>query len=368
METQQNDEQNYNRQPLSDAVRIKVQKRRKIFSFPESCGCGCLGGCLGLIAGAIAAIILPVIFLGVIVEEWLYMDDNVVFQTKNQQEQIYVIPVNGVLVRQQDDSFWSSGDGTVSAEELIESLKDAEQNPDVKAIILDMDTPGGEVVAADEVYRAVKQCSKPVVVMMNSLAASGGYYIACGADKIVAHNMTMTGSIGVIMETYNYAGLLDKIGVKPQIYTSGKMKAMLNGSGALPTEEQTKIVQNLIMEVYQEFARIVSENRQIPMEQITGGIIGDGRIFSGQQAAELKLVDRIGYFDDAVEEAAKLAGVKIENIRIRYHEDSYDLLRDFFKKSAFRSKTQQVELLLPNGKPGFQLTAGKPYLLPAVQQ
>ncbi len=202
---------------------------------------------------------------------------------------------------------------------VIEQLERAREDEDVKAIILNIDSPGGEVNASDVLYHEIKKTrddyQKPVVVHMMSVAASGGYYAAMGASKIVANELTLTGSIGVIMQSMDYEGLSGKIGVRFHTFKSGKFKDILSGDRA-PTEEEKKYVQDMIMETYEKFVGIVAIERQLNIDELKSGV-ADGRPISGKNALAAGLVDKLGYFEDAVAEAKKLAGVKEARV-IRY--------------------------------------------------
>jgi len=272
------------------------------------------------------------------------------------ENRIAVIDVKGEITSD-SESFGTSVANSTAIVKLIRAAKDDDS---VKAIIIDLDTPGGEVTASDEIYHELKLCGKPVVAMMNSLAASGGYYIACGANKIVANKSTLTGSIGVIISSVDVSGLLDWAKVKPEFYTSGKMKAMLNP--ALPTtEEEEKVIRTLVMDIYSDFAGIVSEARNIPLEKITEGELGDGRVFDGKQALANGLVDELGYFSTAEDAALELAGLTRENCcieRFKSETSLADFLGMFGVKAqpvTFNSLLSGTNVVLPK--------AGCPYYL-----
>ena len=272
------------------------------------------------------------------------------------ENRIAVIDVKGTITSDAE----TFGESIANSKSIVKLIRAAKDDDSVKAIIIDLDTPGGEVTASDEIYHELKLCGKPVVAMMNSMAASGGYYVACGAKKIVANRSTLTGSIGVIISTVDVSGLLDWAKVKPEFYTSGKMKAMLNP--ALPTtEEEAKVVQTLVMDIYSDFAGIVSEARNIPLEKITKGELGDGRVFDGKQALENGLVDELGYFSTAEDAALELAGLTRDNCRIERFKSSTsiaDLLGMFGVKAqpvTFNSLLSGTNVVLPK--------AGCPYYL-----
>jgi protease-4 len=197
-----------------------------------------------------------------------------------------------------------------NSEIIVKQLKQAAEDPDVVAVILDMNTPGGEVIASDEIHHAVQDLRgvhKPVVTCMRSLGASGGYLIAAGTDWILANRMTLTGSIGVRMGALNYAKLFNKIGLESEVFTSGKLKDMLNG-GREWTDLERQYVLGMVKETFAEFAAIVAQGRQLgsPAE-VMRAPYADGRILSGRQAKELGLVDQLGYFQDAMEKTQALA-------------------------------------------------------------
>ena len=272
------------------------------------------------------------------------------------ENRIAVIDVKGTITSDAE----SFGAAIANSKQIVKLIRAAKDDANVKAIIVDLDTPGGEVTASDEIYHELKLCGKPVVAMMNTMAASGGYYVACGANKIVANKFTMTGSIGVIMSSVDVSGLLDWAKVKPEFYTSGKMKNMLNPAKPT-TEEEAKVVQALVMDAYKEFAGIVAEARNIPFEKITQGELGDGRVFDGEQALANGLVDQIGYFTTAEDAALELAGLTRDNCRIeRFTSNSS--LADFL--SLFGVKAQPVTFnSLLSGTNVVLPKAGCPYYL-----
>jgi len=192
-----------------------------------------------------------------------------------------------------------------SSESYLKLLKELEEKPQVRAIVLRVDSPGGVVGACQEIYEKVKSVAKkkPVVVSMGSVAASGGLYVSLPATKVVANPGTITGSIGVIIQSYNLKELADKIGIKVITVKSGKFKDILNPFKE-PDPESVKILQELIDDSYSQFVGAVSESRKIPIEKVKE--FADGRIFTGRQAKELGLVDELGGLDRAIEIAKRL--------------------------------------------------------------
>jgi protease-4 len=219
-------------------------------------------------------------------------------------QEIALIEVKGVIVFDNVQRY-------ASARRIGRELRAARKDAAVKAIILDMDSPGGEVVASDEIRHQVLACreaGKPVLVCMRSLGASGGYFIASAADWIVANRLTFTGSIGVIISSYQIQGLLEKIGVQPEVYRSGDMKDMLNPSRPRSAAER-EYVQGMVQSSFREFCQVVAEGRSAyeDADAVAQARFADGRILSGQDALQLGLVDQLGYFEDALLKARELA-------------------------------------------------------------
>lgn len=243
-----------------------------------------------------------------------------------------------------------------SVDTLKQSLEQAVKDPLVKAIVLRINSPGGEVTASDIIYNAVKKAAreKPVVVYMDSIAASGGYYVACGATKIVASETTLTASIGVIIESMNYSELFGKVGLSVNTFTSGAFKDSL--SGARPMREEEKAyVQNLVTQMYDRFVGIVSEARGVPKEQLTAGV-ADGRVVTGREALAAKLVDQIGYVEDAYALARELANAADAAV-VKYHREVsfFDAFGLASAKAADGAGKVQVEVggsMLPKLQPG----------------
>ncbi len=197
-----------------------------------------------------------------------------------------------------------------SSEHIVEELTDYASDSSVKAIVIRIDSPGGGVVVSQEIYNAVmnaKKEGKKIVVSMGSVAASGGYYIAAAADKIVANPGTLTGSIGVIMEFANVEKLLEKIGVKGMVVKAGEYKDMGSPLRDMTPQEQ-KLLQGVIDDVHNQFIKAVADGRNLPESDVRA--IADGRIFTGKQALALKLVDEMGDLADSIRVAGSLAGIK----------------------------------------------------------
>ncbi len=198
------------------------------------------------------------------------------------------------------------------SKEIVRQLRKYQKRPSVKAIVLRLNSPGGGVVPSHEIYeevRRTKDRGKPVVVSMGSVAASGAYYIACGATRIVANPGTITGSIGVISQFMNFKGLMDKVGVESTTIKSGKFKDAGNPSRRM-TNEDVEYFQSMIDNVYGQFLDIVSKARAIPLDTLRK--LADGRVLTGQQAYEHKLVDTLGTYQVAISIAGILGRVQGE--------------------------------------------------------
>lgn len=242
--------------------------------------------------------------------------------------------VLGILSGSADSSaLWGSGDavaviyaegaigvqgvglGAVDSEAVLAYIRQAEANRRVKAMVIAVNSPGGTIVPAAEMYRALREAEKPVVAVMGDVAASGGYLVACGADKIVAHPASITGSIGVYGELINAADLLETLGIEGIILRSGDSKAVGNWFEH-PTEEQLAIEQAIVDELYELFVQAVAEGRGMDEAQVRS--LADGRPYTGQQALDVGLVDELGGLADAVREAGKMGNIEGEPQVIEY--------------------------------------------------
>ncbi len=197
----------------------------------------------------------------------------------------------------------------VSSENTVRLFKKYRENSSVKAIVFRVESPGGGVAASQEIYEEVKKTrdsGKPVVVSMGAMAASGGYYVACGADKIVANPGTITGSIGVISQFMHFNQLLDKIGVTSTTIKSGKLKDAGSPMRAA-TEDDKKYFQEMIDDVYEQFITVVSNERKLPLDVVRK--LADGRVYTGKKAYEVGLIDTLGTYEDAIGIAAAMADI-----------------------------------------------------------
>jgi protease-4 len=280
---------------------------------------------------------------------------------KHAKNIILSIPVMGVIRSVEDDSPFGSS-SLASSSKICQYLKMAKNDKAVKAVIMNINSPGGEVVASDEIHHAIQEVrnsGKPVVAVIGTMGASGGYYISCACNKIIAHRLSITGSIGVIIQNFKYYDLLNKIGVKSDTYTSCKYKDLLSGVRKEKPGERA-IIQGHIDKVYKEFIQIVAEGRpQLTYKELENSIITDGRIFLGSEALKLKLIDKLGFFQDGVETAAELA--KLKDYKVVAYKRKFSLAALFELNSNVKNADINVKLL---GKDKEMLEAGKFYYMP----
>ncbi|KPK03045.1 MAG: hypothetical protein AMK71_00065 [Nitrospira bacterium SG8_35_4] len=245
-------------------------------------------------------------------------------------EKVAVIEVTGMIV---------------DASNTIDELKDYAKDASVKAIILRINSPGGAVAPAQEIYNEILKVKekKKVIVSMGAVAASGGYYIAAPADRIVANPGTLTGSIGVIMELPNVSGLMEKIGIQTQVIKSGRHKDLASVFKSL-TPQEREILQAVLDDVHDQFIEAVSQARDMKFDDIKE--LADGRIFTGKKALELGLIDELGNMEDAIMIAGKLSGITGEpHVVTRKEKFSiFDLLKGQFPEKLFGSAFSGIQL------------------------
>ena len=299
--------------------------------------------------------------------------DEIVVEDNDSFNKIAVIPVEGIISDQVFD-----GSGYNLVEYIRDQLERAEEDSRVKAVLLKVNSPGGEVLASDEIYNAIsnfqKKSAKPVIAAMGGVAASGGYYVSAPCRWIVANELTITGSIGVIIHTFNYRGLMDKVGLRPIVYKSGRFKNMLSGDRReeeIPAEEK-EMLQKFIDDTFGKFKAVIAAGRKQANEKNKSNTstkdkgrelsadwqdFADGRILSGKEALEIGLVDELGNFEAAVQRALKLA--KIEDANLVQYQQIFDL------SSLFRifGKSEPTKIQLDVGMDPPRLKAGQPYFL-----
>jgi protease-4 len=301
--------------------------------------------------------------------------EEVAISSTNSDNKIALIEVDGII---------ASGEIDHSGVDMVEFIKDqlrmAEHDADVKAVILKVNSPGGEVLASDDINKAItkfqEDTHRPVVASMGTLAASGGYYISVPCRWIVANELTITGSIGVIMHGYNYRQLLDKIGIHPQVFKSGRFKDMLSGErddkNLSPEDQRTRdqedqMVQSLIDETFGRFKEVVKTGRE-HAAQVNEGKgktlvedwqdYADGRVLSGKQALNFGFVDELGDFDTALKRAESLANIPSANVvQYRMSVDLGSMLFRLLGKTEVPAFKVDLGVELP------KLEAGRMYFI-----
>lgn len=240
----------------------------------------------------------------------------------NADQKILVIPIQGIISDQPQKGLFSSMPSLV--QEVNSKLQLAAADPEVKAVILKINSPGGTVTASDIIYREIQEYKKKtgakVIAAMMDIAASGGYYISLASDKIIAHPTTMTGSVGVIFMRPKLDGLMNKIGVDVDVTASGRNKDM-GSPFRKDTPEEEQIISNMVSDYAGRFLSLVNENRHPTEKQLEE--ISTARVFSADGALKVGLVDKLGYLDDAVSEAVKMAGLPDNARVITYKRKTY---------------------------------------------
>lgn len=296
--------------------------------------------------------------------------EEITVENRSAPDKIAIVDVEGMITSEP----WDPA-GRSMVDRIEDQLKIAAKDEAVKAVILKVDSPGGEVLASDDISRAIvsfqEKHKKPIVASMGGLAASGGYYVSAPCQWIVANELTITGSIGVIMQAFNYRGLMDKVGLQPRVFKSGRFKDMLGGSrrpeDVDPAEE--KMIQDMVMETFGKFKSVVKAGRGRAAELNKGKgrtlvsnweDYADGRILTGKTAHELGFVDQLGNFQTAVDKARELAGIGTAHL-IRYQEP-FTLAR-IFGLGAVKAKTDPQTVKIDLGLDLPKLEAGRPYFL-----
>lgn len=228
---------------------------------------------------------------------------------KSKNPVIAIVHVSGPIMsgKSSADMF---GDEVVGSETIVEAIRKADGDDQVKAIVLRVDSPGGSALASDLMWRAIQQCKKPTIASMGNIAASGGYYVSMACDKIMAEPGTLTGSIGVVGGKIATGGLYDKLGLTTSVIARGKNSGALSGLAPFSDSERASM-QKLMSDIYDQFTKKAADSRQMPQAELEK--LARGRVYTGRQALKLKLVDELGTLDDAIIQAKQLAGLKAED-------------------------------------------------------
>jgi len=240
---------------------------------------------------------------------------------KSKKDAIAVIPLYGIIQQANSSHSWERG-----SEQTAKLIKKMAEKKEVKAILLDINSPGGSVGAVQEIYSAIlrarRETKKPFVARFGEVSASGGYYVASACDLIIAHPGTITGSIGVIFSVSDFNGLMKKVGMKNEAIKSGKFKDIGSPMREM-TKEERVLLQALIDDAYSQFVTVVSDGRKMAVEKVK--ILADGRIYSGQQALAAGLVDKLGDLQDAKDATGELAKIG-RNPRVLSESDPFENL------------------------------------------
>ncbi|WP_313891574.1 signal peptide peptidase SppA [Psychrobacillus sp.] len=270
-----------------------------------------------------------------IIDEFASITNSEFYETVLEEgdlnDRIAVLTVDGVI---QDTGGTTSlfGAATYNHQFFLQQLEQVKQDESVKGIVLQVNSPGGGVVESAQIYKEIKQLqeetAKPIYVSMGSMAASGGYYISAPADKIFVNKETMTGSIGVIMQSMNYGKLAEKYGVEFVTIKSGPYKDIMSPTREM-TEEERNMLQEMLNDSYEDFVDIIEEGRNMTEADVKK--VADGRIMNGRQAVESGLADEIGFLEDAVQ--AIKTDYNLENAEVFEYGYSQDLSSLFAMKA-----------------------------------
>ncbi len=298
------------------------------------------------------------------------LQETHVLGDKDAQNKIAVLELNGAITYDRGSCIGSCEASPVAA--ILARLELAAKDENVKAVVLKLDTPGGGVAPSDLLFEELKKfrakTNKPVVAFMDEVAASGGVYVAMGADYVIASPTTITGSIGVIFQRADLTGLIAKIGVKMPVYKSGEHKDM--GSPFKDEKESAKddeLFTKLVMDFYDRFVSVVAEGRKMRKEEVLN--IADGRIYTAKDALSIKLIDQIGDLQDAWKKAAQLAKIDADKSRLVMYRN-YRVYNDTPYGPAAMVNADQFNASLFDGviyeKLGLMLKPGFYYVCPAL--
>ena len=274
------------------------------------------------------------------------------------ENKVAVIPLSGPVQSERTALFF--GGSVISPQLVRNQLERAREDYAVKAVVLQIESPGGSVAACQEILNEIERLEKPIVVSLGTLAASGGYFISAKADKIVALPGTLTGSIGVISQVPNLKGLFEKLGIEMEVFTAGKYKDMYAGVREL-TPEERELLQEMTDQLYDQFVQVVVDGRGLSEAKVRD--LATGQLYTGEQAKELGLVDELGGLNTAIDLAASLAGIKEPKVEY-YKREVPSLLSSLLEMDW--QKLQSLIQMQSLGAEGIILleTLSNPYPLP----
>ena len=281
-----------------------------------------------LLSGCLITALVVFFFLGVTVLAYSFWGKD---RSLTSRDKVGVVEIKGVLV-----------DGKSTLKQLDRFRDDTS----IKAIVLRIDSPGGAVGPAQEILREVEKVrlKKKIVASLGTVAASGGYYIACGADLIMANKGTATGSIGVIMQFTNVEELTKKVGLDFFTLKSGRYKDVGSPFRSMSPEEK-EYMQHLLDNIYQQFISDVARNRKIPVDKMKS--LAEGKVYTGEQAKQVGLVDEFGNVEDAIEKAGRLGGIKGKVEAVYPQKEGFSLLRLLTGEEGEQTLTNLVGLSYP---------------------
>jgi len=273
----------------------------------------------------------------------LPLAQEVVFGNAEAPNTVALISLDGVIM-EEEDGMWS---GSSTYQWFEQQIDRASEDPSVKAVIVEIDSPGGGVTASDTLYRKLRKLAqtKKTVCLMGGIAASGGYYVACAADYLMAQPTTVTGSIGVIISSYDMSKLMNyRLGIEEQTIKSGPKKDILSPFRPM-TEDEREMLSGIVSDMYETFLSVVATNRKFKLEPDQVRALADGSIFTAKQAKENGLIDDVGYLEDAVAKVRELAKLSSEDTKVvKYKKD-----RGFLSLLSARLATppERVEVSVP---------------------
>ncbi|HHV17086.1 MAG TPA: signal peptide peptidase SppA [Gelria sp.] len=272
----------------------------------------------------VGIIIVFLVLMGVLSVKVVNKPDNA--RSLKGSAVVGVIEINGVLGGEATSLLTGS---STDSSRIMKAIRTAAKRPDIKAVVVRINSPGGTAVAAQEIgteLDKLRKTGKPVVTSMGDVCASGGYWIACSSDYIIANGTTLTGSIGAIMEMANLQELYDKLGIRQEVFKSGEHKD-IGSAGREITPAEREILQAIVNDSYSQFLNQVKQGRQGKIDPLKLENIADGRVFTGETAVEVGLVDSLGNYYDAVKQAQEMAKISEDSrIEVLNTEKLWDTL------------------------------------------
>lgn len=264
---------------------------------------------------------------------------------------VAVIPIKGVIMIDEDSSLFSSS-GIASSTEIVEQIQLAQEDPTIEAIILDINSPGGAPVASAEITRAIKEANKTTVAVIREVGASGAYWAASAADHIIANEVSITGSIGVLASYIEYSGLMERYNVSYERFVAGKYKDMGTPYREM-SEEEKQLYQNELDLMHDIFIRAVAENRDLEYAYVKE--LATGQIYLGVTALELGLIDKLGSIQEAYTYIEETKGIEVEPVAFETEKSFWEELASALDQSAFHVGTGIGAVLVQDEESGMRV-------------